>query len=320
MMHRGRARKTSVTAGTNHAPHADPVEHVVCRESAWRPRSRTDALPQNLHDVLGLGSYETGRAWLPMLRRAMVCPFRELVAALVDVDEAFIIDRATGRQRASTEKDRVMIAVANLGTQGVRKIRLGLVRLAVAHAFSSKSACRLRPGHCRTGLTDPHRHRTHVPRSGPGVLQPSVRPLLQVIRTRSSSPWLGLTECHRCSNGGTRATITIASHARSCCTTSTRSRSASIQSDQYARGMIFYRLLQQSVNTDPHPLVELIGGIAANHRTGALDVDPLPSSTVGQFPSLSPLKQISIDVRSYVKATTRLRQDVPLRIFAYEYS
>ncbi|HEY5149613.1 MAG TPA: IS1595 family transposase, partial [Mycobacterium sp.] len=28
-----------------------------------------------------------------------------------------------------------------------------------------------------------------------------------------------------------------------------------------ARGMLFYRLLQQSVNTDPHPLHELIGGI-----------------------------------------------------------
>jgi hypothetical protein len=27
-----------------------------------------------------------------------------------------------------------------------------------------------------------------------------------------------------------------------------------------ARGMLFYRLLQQSVNTDPHPLTDLIGG------------------------------------------------------------
>ena len=34
-----------------------------------------------------------------------------------------------------------------------------------------------------------------------------------------------------------------------------------------ARGMLFYRLLQQSVNTDPHPLAELIGGMAANQRT-----------------------------------------------------
>jgi hypothetical protein len=50
-----------------------------------------------------------------------------------------------------------------------------------------------------------------------------------------------------------------------------------------ARGMLFYRLLQQSVNTDPHPLAELIGGIAANQRTEGLDVDPLPSNTFGEF-------------------------------------
>ena len=27
-----------------------------------------------------------------------------------------------------------------------------------------------------------------------------------------------------------------------------------------ARGMLFYRLLQQAVDTDPHPLKDLIGG------------------------------------------------------------
>jgi hypothetical protein len=31
-----------------------------------------------------------------------------------------------------------------------------------------------------------------------------------------------------------------------------------------ARGLLFYRLLQQSVNTDPHPLADLIGGTAEN--------------------------------------------------------
>ena len=47
--------------------------------------------------------------------------------------------------------------------------------------------------------------------------------------------------------------------------------------------MLFYRLLQQSVNTYPHPLAELIGGIAANQRTEELHVDPLPSNTFGEF-------------------------------------
>src|SRR5258708_6973960 len=54
-----------------------------------------------------------------------------------------------------------------------------------------------------------------------------------------------------------------------------------------ARGLLFYRLLQQSVNTDPHPLADLIGGTAVNLR----DEEPaeeftserLSRNTFGQF-------------------------------------
>ena len=50
-----------------------------------------------------------------------------------------------------------------------------------------------------------------------------------------------------------------------------------------ARGMLFYRLLQQSVNTDPHPLADLIGGTAAHLRTEEPSIQPLPSNTFGEF-------------------------------------
>lgn len=54
-----------------------------------------------------------------------------------------------------------------------------------------------------------------------------------------------------------------------------------------ARGMLFYRLLQQAVNTDPHPLHDLIGGTDSPVH----DIDPaaredrklLPSNTFGDF-------------------------------------
>ena len=51
--------------------------------------------------------------------------------------------------------------------------------------------------------------------------------------------------------------------------------------------MLFYRLLQQSVNTDPHPLTDLIGGTALNlpdaPANEALALDPLLSNTFGDF-------------------------------------
>jgi len=53
---------------------------------------------QNIHDMLGLGSYETAWAWLHKLRRAMVRPDRELLSGLVEVDESFIGGPAAARQ------------------------------------------------------------------------------------------------------------------------------------------------------------------------------------------------------------------------------
>jgi hypothetical protein len=50
---------------------------------------------------------------------------------------------------------------------------------------------------------------------------------------------------------------------------------------------LFYRLLQQSVNTDPHPLAGLIGGTAVNLCDEELyeefTLEPLSSNTFGEF-------------------------------------
>ena len=47
--------------------------------------------------------------------------------------------------------------------------------------------------------------------------------------------------------------------------------------------MLFYRLLQQSVNTDPHPLHELIGGTAAVHRAEAENLKMMSDNAFQEF-------------------------------------
>jgi hypothetical protein len=47
--------------------------------------------------------------------------------------------------------------------------------------------------------------------------------------------------------------------------------------------MLFYRLLQQSVNTDPHPLADLIGGTATGQRVAQDDADPLLGNMFDEF-------------------------------------
>ncbi len=50
-----------------------------------------------------------------------------------------------------------------------------------------------------------------------------------------------------------------------------------------ARGMLFYRLVQQSVNTDPHPLHELIGRAPDASSVDDVDREPMSSNTFGDF-------------------------------------
>ncbi len=112
----GCGRKTSVTAGTIFHRTRTPLSTWFV--AIWLVTSQKNgASAQNLHDMLGLGSYETAWAWLHKLRRAMVRPDRELLAGVVEVDESFVGGRATGRQGASTDKVPVMIAVENVGTR-----------------------------------------------------------------------------------------------------------------------------------------------------------------------------------------------------------
>jgi hypothetical protein len=84
-----------------------------------------------------------------------------------------------------------------------------------------------------------------------------LRDISPLILTRSC---LDLTWSPRCSKDGQRAP----------CTTGSGRQHLPYYLDEFtfrfnrrtsrARGLLFYRLLQQAADTDPHPLAELIGG------------------------------------------------------------
>jgi transposase-like protein len=278
-------RKTSVTAGTIFHRTRTPLSTWFA--AIWLVTSQKNgASAQNLHDMLGLGSYETAWVWLHKLRRAMVRPDRELLAGVVEVDESFVGGRATGRRGASTDKVPVMIAVENVGKQVNRKLRLGRVRLGVADAPGSIQLVEF----ARTTVAPGSLIRTDGARM--------FRVLAQEGYTHQyisgySSPEPGhvtLPGPHRVAsllkrwNAGTHHYRVEREHLQ-------------YYLDEFAfrfnrrtsraRGLLFYRLLQQSVNTDPHPLADLIGGITVKLPDEELDeqttLEPLPSNTFGEF-------------------------------------
>jgi transposase-like protein len=191
-----------------------------------------------------------------------------LLTGVVEVDESFIGGRATGKQGASTDKVPVMIAVENVGTPVKRKLRLGRVRLAVADSPGSKqlvdfARTTAAPGSvirtdgarmfrvlAKEGFTHEYISGHNSPEPG-HVTLPGPHRVASLLKR-----WNAGTHHYRVEREHLQYYLDEFAFRFN------RRRSQ-------ARGMLFYRLLQQSVNTDPHPLTDLIGGNTSDRSQSA---------------------------------------------------
>jgi len=88
---------------------------------------------------MGFGSYQTAWTWLHKIRKAMVAPGREPLAARVEADETYVGGARPGRGgRGAAGKTRVAGAVES-GRGHARGRRLGRLRLAVVPDVSARS-------------------------------------------------------------------------------------------------------------------------------------------------------------------------------------
>lgn len=118
--------KTSVTAGTVFHRSHTPLSTWFA--AIWFVTSQKNGVSaQGLQDALGFGSYETAWAWLHKLRRAMVRPDRELLSGVVELDQSYLGGRSSGKLGASSDKAPITIAV-----ERTERGRLGRVRLELA--------------------------------------------------------------------------------------------------------------------------------------------------------------------------------------------
>jgi len=107
----------------------------------WISAQKTGVGANNFKDFMGFGSYETAWAWLHKLRRAMVRPNREKLVGEVEVDETFIGGNESGEKedgngktgRGCIEKSIVVVAVECLGKQ------IGRVRFKIIKSATSKN-------------------------------------------------------------------------------------------------------------------------------------------------------------------------------------
>ena len=252
-MCRSCTRQTSVTAGTIFDRNRTPLRTwFACMWFICAQKNGVSAL--GLQRTFGFGSYETAWAWMHKLRRAMVRPERELLGGegvTVEMDSAFI-GGATGRKTGVryANKAEVVIAVEITHPKGYGRIRLRhidsskrkeelteFIREVVAHG----SILRTDGETAYIGITkalqithDPHVMLSSV--SPAHVVLPGVHRVASLLKR-----WLAGTM-----HDGQKASH-LAYYLDEFTFRFNRRKSRS-------RGMLWYRLIQQAVNTDPHPL------------------------------------------------------------------
>ncbi len=249
-------RQTSVTAGTIFHRIRTPLSTWFA--AIWFITSQKNGMSaQGLQRVLGFGSYETAWAWLQKLRRAMVRPERDLHSGVVELDEVFIGNESRGRAGGVKDNCAAMIAVESIPGR-----KLGRVRIEVAETARTADLLKFADRVIAKGSL--------IKTDGASVLRklPDMGYQHQAfVGTDSPEPaHVNLPGVHMVGSLLKRWLTGTLHYAVS-------QEHLGYYLDEYtfrfnrrgskSRGLLFYRLLQQAVNTDPHPLAELRNPVGA---------------------------------------------------------
>ena len=248
-------RKISVIAGTIFQGTRKPLK--LWFQAMWYVTSQKfggNAL--GLKRVLGLGSYQTAWSWLHKMLRAMVRPERERLSGNIEVDETLVggEEHDGKRGRGAGRKSIVVIAVEVHEPKGFGRVRMQRIPDASGRSLITFVCNSVEPG--ATILTDSWR--------GYNALQQNGYTHRKVNLSESGDPaHVVLPGAHRISSLLKRWIIGTLQGSIS-------DKHFDYYLDEYtfrfnrrnskARGLLFYRLLQQAVMITPVTYRELVGG------------------------------------------------------------
>lgn len=250
-------RQTSITAGTLFAGTRTPL--TAWFAAIWQLVAQKQGMSAlGLKRLMGLGSYETAWAHLHKLRRAMVRPGRDLLGGMVEVDEGYVGGREVGLAgRQTTDKSIVVVAVEV--REGARRETAGRLRLSrlkplskpgleafICEAIEPGSAVRTDGWNLYANLPElGYRHLPiNVSRSGEPASRsmPHVHRVLALLKRWLLGTHQGSVQPHQLDYYLDEFTFRFnRRHSRH-------------------PGLLFYRLLQEAVATEPIPLKTIVGG------------------------------------------------------------
>jgi transposase-like protein len=116
-------RQASVTAGTIFQDTRKPLRQWF--RAIWYVTSQKNgASALGLQRILGLKTYVTAWSWLHRLRRAMVRPGRDGLRGTVEIDETYLGGLEEGVAGRKTEKKALIAVAAEEDGDGIGRIRL----------------------------------------------------------------------------------------------------------------------------------------------------------------------------------------------------
>ena len=133
----GCRHQVSATAGTIFQDTRKPL--VMWFRAMWYVTSQKNgASALGLQRVLGLASYETAWTWLHKLRRAMIRPDRDRLSGWVEVDETMVGGLEEGTWGRQTARKAWVVIAAQADGAGLGRIRMRMVKdcsAANLHSF-----------------------------------------------------------------------------------------------------------------------------------------------------------------------------------------
>ncbi len=248
-------QKTSVIAGTIFHGTRKPLR--LWFQAIWYLTSQKfGGSALGLQRVLGLGSYQTAWSWLHKMRRAMIRPGREKLSSIVEVDETLVggHDRGGKRGRGAERKSIVVIALEILEPKGYGRVRMkrvpdasssNIIPFVCGSVSKGSKVCTDCWGSYNDLVNFGYVHKKiNISASGDPahVLMPGVHRISSLLKR-----WLLGT--HQGAVSGKHLDYYLDEY------TFRFNRRKS-----KARGMLFYRLLQQAVASGPSSFNEIVRG------------------------------------------------------------
>jgi len=246
-------RQTSITSGTLfHGSHKPLRTWFLAMWFVTSQKHGASAL--GLKRVLGLGSYDTAWSWLHKLRRAMVRPGRDQLTGEIEVDETYV-GGVGSKVRGRGAKRKTIVAIA----AEVRGRGPGRIRMAQIPDLSASS---LR-GFVRDNVRRGSELRTDAWSGYNGIEVMDYRHIVTNISDTGDPAHVVMPRVHRVASLLDRWWLGIHQGA-------IRPSHLDYYLDEFtfrfnrrtskARGLLFYRLMEQAVDCSPVPRKMIVGG------------------------------------------------------------